>query len=66
MCTIGLLLTATLLAGCSPLHQPPTSADTQFSVVVYNRTQVSVFALFHEVPACGSTACPRKRSCPRG
>jgi len=55
MRTIGLLLTAVTLAGCSLLRQAPTLADEQFSVVVYNRTQFPVFALSHEVAACASS-----------
>ncbi len=52
----GLLLGAAILVtGCSPSRQPPTSADTQFSVVVYNRTQGPAFVLAHEVAACASS-----------
>jgi hypothetical protein len=46
---------AVVVAGCSPLRQPPTSADTQFSVVVYNRTRAPVFVLAHEVAGCASS-----------
>jgi hypothetical protein len=66
MRAIGLLLTAMLVAGCSGLTQPPTSADTQFSVVVYNRTNVRVFALFHEVGACASATMPAQDIMPVG
>jgi hypothetical protein len=67
MRAIGLLLTTTMLvAGCSDLHQPPTSADTQFSVVVYNQTKVPVFALFHEVGACGSATMSAQDIMPVG
>lgn len=53
MRAIGLLLGAAILVtGCSPTRQPPTSADMQFSVVVYNRTQGPAFVLAHEVAAC--------------
>ena len=59
MRAIGLLLGAAILVtGCSPSWQPPTSADTQFSVVVYNRTQGPAFALAHEVAACASSRMP--------
>ncbi len=53
-----LLGAATLVAGCSVIRQPPTSADTQFSVVIYNRMQAPVFALSHEVAACSSSRIP--------
>ncbi len=51
---VCLWLVVLALAACAPVHQPPTSADEQFSVVVYNRTQSPVF-LFREVAACGSS-----------
>jgi hypothetical protein len=66
MRAIGLLLTAMLVAGCSDPHQPPTSADTQFSVVVYNRTNVPVFALFHQVGACASATMSAQDLMPVG
>jgi hypothetical protein len=66
MRTIGLLLAATLMAGCSAPPQPPTSADTQFSVVIYNRTNVPVFALFHEVAACSSATMSAQDIMPAG
>lgn len=67
MRAIGLLLlTAMLMAGCSDLHQPPTSADTQFSVVVYNRMNVPVFALFHQVGACASATMSAQDIIPVG
>jgi hypothetical protein len=47
-----------LLAGCSGIRQPPTSADTRFSVVIYNRTQAPVFVLSLEVAACASSRIP--------
>ncbi len=56
---VGLLAVAAVLAaGCAGVREPPTSADTRFSVVVYNRTQAPVFALGHEVAACGSARMP--------
>jgi hypothetical protein len=58
MRAIGLLTTALLVAGCSLLHQPPTSADQEFTVAIYNRTQVPVFVLAHQVAACSSVRMP--------
>ncbi|HEX9044151.1 MAG TPA: hypothetical protein VF802_03905 [Candidatus Limnocylindrales bacterium] len=52
----GLLFGAAIvIAACSGFRQPPTSEDTQFSVVVYNRTQAPVFVLSHKVAACASS-----------
>ena len=53
-----LLGAAILLAGCSVVRQPPTSADTQFSVAIYNRTRAPVFVLSREVAACASSRMP--------
>ncbi|HEX8940265.1 MAG TPA: hypothetical protein VF763_08880 [Candidatus Limnocylindrales bacterium] len=52
----GLLLGGViLLAACAGIRQPPTSADTRFSVLIYNRTLAPVFVLGQDIPACDSS-----------